>query len=42
MPTPGIETVFSHLPGVSFGKLPGAGVFPYYSHPDQLAGLRTL
>ncbi len=41
MPMPGIEAVFSHLPGVRFGELPGAGLFPYYSHPEQLAALLT-
>ena len=41
-PMPGMDEVFSHLPGVSFGELPGAGLFPYYSHPEQLAGLLTF
>ncbi|MDO9335123.1 MAG: alpha/beta fold hydrolase [Caulobacter sp.] len=42
MPMPGIEAVFGYLPGVSFGELPEAGLFPYYSHPEQVAGLLTL
>jgi pimeloyl-ACP methyl ester carboxylesterase/DNA-binding CsgD family transcriptional regulator len=42
MPMAGLDEVFGHLPGVSFGELPGAGLFPNYSHPDQLAGLLTF
>lgn len=41
MPMPDLKAVYGHLPGVSFGELPGAGLFPYYSHPEQLAALLT-
>ena len=41
MPMPGLKDVYSHLPGASFGELPGAGLFPYYSHAEPLAALLT-
>lgn len=41
MPMPGLRDVYGHLPGVSFGELSEAGLFPYYSHPEALTDLLT-